>query len=75
MWLVSSLFPRQGSNTDPLHWEHGTLTTRQLGKSLLFYFEASFACVFLVFGHPSFMLSTVTSFFFLPHSMWDISSQ
>ena len=57
---VSSLFPRQESNTYPLHWEHGILTTRPPGKSLLFYFEASFA---LVYGHVSIMLSAVTSFF------------
>ena len=63
VWPVSSLFPRQGSNTYPLHWEHGILTTRLPGKSLLFYFEASFACIFSVYSHVSIMLSAVTSFF------------
>ena len=46
MWPVSSLFPRQGSNTYPLHWEHRILTTRLSGKSLIFYFEANFVCTF-----------------------------
>ena len=27
-------FPHQGSNTCPLHWKHGTLTSGPLGKSL-----------------------------------------
>ena len=46
MWPVSSLFPRQGSNTYPLHWEHRILTTRLPGKSLIFYFEVNFVCTF-----------------------------
>ena len=28
------LFPNQGSNLGPLHWEHGILATGQPGKSL-----------------------------------------
>ena len=33
-YRVGSLFPNQGSNPCPLHWEHTALTTGPLGKSL-----------------------------------------
>ena len=32
-WHMGSLFPNQGSNSNPLHWKNGVLTTELPGKS------------------------------------------
>ena len=38
MWHVGSQFPNQGLNSDPLHWEHGVLTTGPPGSPGLLFF-------------------------------------
>ena len=40
-WHVGSLYPNQGSNPDPLHWEHWVLTTGLLQKSSVVLFSST----------------------------------
>ena len=40
-WHVGSLYPYQGSNPDPLHWEHWVLNTGLLQKSSVVLFSST----------------------------------